>query len=383
MRAGAALALAIAHSVMAAPLESGEEPDTSGVAKYPSARFHGSLFGDWADVRRETVAEDDVRIRDSEIRKAEFIVSGSLSRQLAYKVQIDAADGEFDYKDIYLEYSRGPLTVLGGEFKPVSTLTNPSTSVLLELSEVEKTVATSDRQLGIGVSSKGSNWGLSAAVFKDSIGPAGVKSETYSARLTTAPILGPGRVLYFGGGWRLRKPDRTNPNLDYDGGSVLHLDDTSIRTDGIGDQDVLLNLEATGVRGPVSVESQCMSLRVFSNARSAEFNVPRHIEGCYVMAAWILTGQARRFERDRFAAMDVANGVPGGGGVWQTVLRYDTIDYAGGSAPAKQSNWTMGLNWYMSDYVRIAAQYVHGEFTGSPRSRGTVDALGVRCMITW
>ncbi|MFV3077257.1 OprO/OprP family phosphate-selective porin [Niveispirillum fermenti] len=107
--------------------------------------------------------------------------------------------------------------------------------------------------------------------------------------------------------------------------------------------------------------------------------------GYYVSAGYILTGERRNYTPGEWAGVKPAWPVGQNGfGAWEVATRFsqvDLIDRAGGIAgtgTGKETNWTLGVNWYVNPAIRFMLNHVMSE---TKRPNGTdveLDITAVR-----
>jgi phosphate-selective porin OprO/OprP len=94
-------------------------------------------------------------------------------------------------------------------------------------------------------------------------------------------------------------------------------------------------------------------------------------QGGYIQAAWVITGESRRYSESAgaFGGINPKNpillGTPGWG-AWELAVRYSHADLndLDAATPVRggvQDNFTLGLNWYVNQNVRFMFNWVHGE----------------------
>lgn len=162
---------------------------------------------------------------------------------------------------------------------------------------------------------------------------------------------------------------RDYPELRVD--SRRFLDSGTVRADGAW----AAGPELSARFGPLYVEG--LWQRVAVDAVSGPD--PRH-EGWYVQALYPLSGPPR--QRSESSATWKRPKAEGPLGSLELGARYSTVDLREGSRGARQSIWTVALNWYPTDRLRLAAQYQNGTTAlsgsgGGPENRN-FQAIGLR-----
>jgi phosphate-selective porin OprO/OprP len=90
-------------------------------------------------------------------------------------------------------------------------------------------------------------------------------------------------------------------------------------------------------------------------------------------ASWVVTGEATSFKSLKPRHPVSFGGAHSGFGAWELVARYSRLDvdadafplYANPSGSARQaSTWTGGVNWHLSRYAKLSADYAWTQFKG-------------------
>ena len=114
------------------------------------------------------------------------------------------------------------------------------------------------------------------------------------------------------------------------------------------------------MHGPVKLQGEMMQTDVGRTAHQ-----DYSFDSFYVSGLWNLTGETWGYKD-----YVVTTGLPNepANGMWQLGVRYDKVDLNDGkfTAPStvtgvlggKESNWTVGLNWYLRSNFKIALNYV-------------------------
>jgi phosphate-selective porin OprO/OprP len=90
-------------------------------------------------------------------------------------------------------------------------------------------------------------------------------------------------------------------------------------------------------------------------------------DGWYAQASYFLTGETRPYKGktgnfDRVKPASPFSLKNGGAGAWEILARYDNLDLNdadAGITGGEMSNWTGGVNWYLTDYTRVMLNYTH------------------------
>ena len=163
------------------------------------------------------------------------------------------------------------------------------------------------------------------------------------------------------------------------------------------------SVEAAATYGPLFFQSEYFWFNVDRNAATGlpPFGAPSlKFEGGYAEAAYVLTGETRRYNAASASYAGIAPTNPfslsgGGWGAWEIAGRYSTIDlndrlgFANGIAGGRQTIYTLALNWYANRNVRFLFDYLHGNIAKqvSPTNFGDAgakfDAFAMRTQVAF
>jgi phosphate-selective porin OprO/OprP len=111
-------------------------------------------------------------------------------------------------------------------------------------------------------------------------------------------------------------------------------------------------VEALWIDGPWSVQGEYLASTVsFSNGQPDYRG-----NGYYGFVSWVATGESRPY-----SGGNVGNIKPKGKyGALEFALRYSELDLDDrGILGGRERNWTLGANWYLNNYLKLQANYVH------------------------
>jgi phosphate-selective porin OprO/OprP len=147
----------------------------------------------------------------------------------------------------------------------------------------------------------------------------------------------------------------------------------------------LLGFEAALVEGAASLQTEYVA----ANAALAGGDVT--FDSFYVTASYFLTGEHRPYRRD-FAVFDRvqplrpavrytgdSKRVCLGPGAWEIAARVSRLDLNEGPvAGGQMDNFTLGLNWYLTPYLRWTGNWVHSLVDRAPTGESSADLFGMR-----
>lgn len=318
----------------------------------------------------------DGRDTDFGMRRAEIVFKGKGPGMWSWVVGYDPKADKFLDANIAYKFS-GTTTLKVGQFKQPNSLEELSSTKNNDF--VSKAMTTNlqavSRRVGISLATGGPNWTLTGSVFTREMTKNLGEGNGYGVRGTWAPILETGSIFHLGasivdyaardagsapgvtpvvnGDGRARF--RVRPDADFTGTRLIDsgqlTDAKRIRTFGG---------EALWVHGPVKLQAEAMRTNIGRDLHS-----DYSFDSWYVSGLWNLTGETWGYKEGV-----VSTPLPNepAGGMWQLGVRYDKADLNDGSftAPStvngvlggKESNWTVGVNWYLRSNFKIAFNYV-------------------------
>jgi phosphate-selective porin OprO and OprP len=341
----------------------------------PTARFHYDV----------TAFSDDKTNQPTgaSLRRLRLGFKGDLGEDFNYKVEADFANDGTVIKETYLAYTGMNFADLWvGSFKPAVGLEqNTSTNYLTFIENTPATNAfTRDEILGGALKGGEANWSWALGVFNER---AGVNNTTRDEAVSvdgrmSANLLGlmtvSKNVLHAGVGASHRKPNSSVDSVTLSGrpsGAGTNLVTTGALADT--DRSTVLNPEIAGVFGPFWFQGE-----YFRNWLDRRAMPDPVFDGWYAQAGWILTGETRPYQGktgnfDRIKPKAPFSLKDGGWGAWEVLARYDNLDLndsGAGITGGEMDDWTVGINWYLRDNVRMMFDY---EFVNTDSSAPVPD----------
>jgi len=313
---------------------------------------------------------------DFGMRRAEFVFKGKGPGMWSWVVGYDARADKF--LDTNVAYKFGGFTVLKfGQYKQPNSLEELSSTKNNDF--ISKAMTTNlqglGRRVGLSLSSGGDNWTVSGSAFTRELTRNLGEGNGFGGRATWAPVLEDGNYLHLGlsgvqyaardagsavgavpafdGDGRARF--RVRPDADLTGTRLI---DSGQITDG--DDIRTIGLEGAWVNGPFKLQAEYMDTNLGRDTHD-----DYSFDSYYVSAVYNLTGETWGYKDGV-----ITTGLPNepASGMWQLGLRYDHADLNDGSftAPAtvtgvlggEESNWTVGVNWYLRSNFKLALNYV-------------------------
>lgn len=322
----------------------------SAVELEPKARLHLDYANHEADV--EPLDDDWI------VRRAVIGLEGKFHDDWSFEIGYDLdQDGEFkpsegEFRDVVLEYDGwGVGDIAVGQFKlPFGFAESTSSN---DISFMERALPVDafplSRRMGVGFSHERDAYTFSSMLFGSSI-DGGDRGRGAAARFTLAPVHSTETVVHLGVAVVTEDP---SGKVDFDTTPESDVADVDLVNTGRIDDVNRINrfgLESAWRSGPLSVQAEWMQASV---RRSTGPNV--ELNGWYVAAGWVLTGESRPYKDGRFKGVEPSRAA----GAWEFVARYSRIDLDDGDVRGgKERNVTLGLNYYLNQHVRIMLNYV-------------------------
>ncbi len=148
-------------------------------------------------------------------------------------------------------------------------------------------------------------------------------------------------------------------------------------------------LEALGIWGPLSTEAEYYRTSVQRVPVVALQKTANNLRlgGGHLQVAYLLTGESRGYD---FATGTLRNPKPADKcGAWEVAARYSYVnlndqDIVGGS----EHNATLGLNWFVNENIRLAANYIRANIRPTSAitpyvAKRQLDIFGLRAAVTF
>lgn len=313
--------------------------------------------------------QDDLSLKGksgTEFRRARLFVKGTMYDNWSYKGQYDFADNKTTVKDAWIGYNGfDAFKIKVGQFKQpmgLEELTSSKYITFMERATPSEAFATS-RRIGLGVYNHSDHWNWAASVYGqaegDNTNSGGSEGYGAGARLAWAPWNESGKLLHLGvsGAYELQNDSelRFRSRMEAHGVDTRFLDTGDIpKPDKVGK----IGLEAATVMGPFSLQGEYFLVSAESDAAGVS---DPDFKGGYAYASWFMTGESRKYKKGAFGRVTPKTTVGRGGwGAWELAARYsytslDDSGFKGG----EETNYTLGLNWYATKYVRFMANYIY------------------------
>jgi phosphate-selective porin OprO/OprP len=320
---------------------------------------------------------------DAEVRRARIGVEGERG-PLAFEVEIAADGDELLWEDLWAAYDFGPFSLGAGQRKAPVTLEEMTSSRFIIAFERASVVEAFgfERRLGAYVIAGGDRHTFEAGLFAGNAAndeEATAEGAAAAARATFNPVLEDALIVHLGASAQHREA-ADGQLLRYRTRPRIHLSDRFVDTGPFADADTFVGVEAGAIAGRLHLLAELGALAAESAVGDAD------LAGGYLEGGVFLTSGDMLGYKDgvieRTQPSDPVN--EGGSGAWQLRGRLDWIDLTDGPvAGGVQTSYTIGVNWFATDYVRFVSELTHADIEDGPEGSGEVDSASVRAAIDW
>ncbi|MGI9287975.1 MAG: OprO/OprP family phosphate-selective porin [Pseudomonadales bacterium] len=220
--------------------------------------------------------------------------------------------------------------------------------------------------------------GYSFGAFKEGTDDDNALELGLTGRFVVRPIYSENTIVHLGVGYTTR--DGEFDAIDSRLGVRGDVNKVEAGYDGLtGDEFEAFNLEAAGIFGPLHVMSEYFDGEISGAPGAPEIEA----NGYYVTAGWVITGEQRGYKTAEgvFDKIKPANPV----GAWEVFARYDFLDVSDTAASPQiaidagdASTITAGVNWYATNGVKVALNFVHAETDEAIGGEDSGDAIALR-----
>jgi len=329
----------------------------------------------------------------TEFRRARFFTSGTLYKNIDFKLQIDFASGNVDLKDAYIGIKKIPVfgTIRVGHVKEPFHFDALSSSKYFTFMERPFPVDfMQERNNGIIAFNDffDKKLSLQAGYFRNqsnsSTDKAANNGYALTMRATTLAIHNKekNQLLHLGVGYSYRNPDSNEFKIASK--PEAHLSSVKyISTGTINDVESvdLLNFETVFMAGPLSLQGEYLTSKVKTKNISASKNYT--FSSYYGQISYFLTGEHKKYKSSyaglgRVHPKNNYGGENNGLGAWELALRFSNSNLNDSNIQGgEQSDVTLGLNWYLNPVTRVMFNNVWANI----KNTGNLNVFQIRFQI--
>ena len=334
-------------------------------------------------------------------RRARIGITGTIAKVFDYNFIYDFGGSGSEKSAIssaYLQYNGlKPFKIRVGAFSPSASLedsegaTDPLFMEKASAVEIARGIAGADGRSAIALMAAGERYYGSIAYTGARVGQTGFFDEQQGLVGRLAGLAfddGDGKLLVGGNGSYVfdtadasAGPGASSTGVNFQNVPELRVDDTSssnasaslVSTGNINADSVTQwGLDGAAQWKSLYVEGGYFKFEADRRGSGLAGSNP-NFDGWYAEASWVLTGEKRSYDTKSavFRAPKVESPFTGqkgtGWGALELAVRYSTIDLNyhedmstanGGIRGGEQDIWTIGVNWYANNAIRLSANYL-------------------------
>jgi phosphate-selective porin OprO/OprP len=332
-----------------------------------------------------TASTNSLDAHGAEFRRARLQIDGTIFKDIEFMTELDFAQNVVTFQDVYMGLKNIPYIgrIRVGRFKePLSLedLVSDNWTTFMERSLAD--CFAPSRNIGAAVSNSEFDgrmtWAL--GVFEQTVSSgvgSGFAISHYPDMNMTARITGlpwyeeeGRRLLHLGFGYSHKFRDPTDSSsatsVRFNSRPEAHLYPVSTvdtkpitNVEGVN----IVNPELAFVYGPFSIQGEWFGAYVDRTVHDASFN------GWYIFASYFLTGESRPYNKsignfDRPIPKHNFSLGKGGWGAWEAAFRASQVDLNDRTANilgGKETDYTVGINWYLNPCIKVMFNYVHAD----------------------
>jgi len=304
------------------------------------------------------------------IRRGRVSLTMQLFRDLHLRGEYDFTDkknmDQRGFQDLYLRYTgiKHSAFTIGNLKEPVSLEWQTSSKNTTFMERALSNALVPPYHMGFTASTHGKSWSLTGGLFGETLRDGISEGNGWGTggRVTYSPIHTKDLKLHFGLSGSYRERGLQSSNLRFNSrpeGNVDNVRFTS--TSGISrvNDYKLMGLEFAALHGPFSVQAEYLTTFVNRNDGRDDLQ----FDGWYVYGSWFITGESRKYQPKSGSFGHIKPrrkfDLTGGLGAFEVAARYSELNLndkriTGG----RESNITLGVNWYLNSFVRLMGNYV-------------------------
>jgi len=410
-------------------------------------KITGRIHYDTAVYGQDGVASggQDVRIdpdasSGTNFRRARLGVTGKIENDWQYLLMLDSGgapdNNAFLYEGVISYVGFRPLSISIGRHKAATGFNERVSSN--DISFLERSLAHNAASApftppanGFSVNANGEQWSVDTGLwYGDMNDDAGDDFLYWNGRAAHAPINEKTMMLHIGGhaSWMIEPQQvaagttvtwRDRPELRVDGTRWVSAASNAGPANGIRNDDAWSNgLEAAAKYDSFWLNGEINWFGMDQLSDPAEHfagGLPDlDYMGYYLQGGWILTGESKGYAMSKAAWSGIKPAEPfnlasGGLGAWELAFRYSFVDlddeentflndangtsWLVGTRGGRESNFTIGVNWYVNNYIRFMFNYIHADVdratagnqpgAGGLAAGDSIDMLGLRAQVKW
>ena len=357
-----------------------------------SLSFGGQIMVDHAHFFQDSHLDKTVgKLENKSVTKitsARLYFSGNVYKNVEFKFQIELAGEKVDFKDVYIGVTDIPIAGnlrIGNLHEPFRLSTLTSGKYITFMERGANSHFSPARSIGAVLFNDffEDRVSIQIGVFQNSNTSSVVAlkhdGNAITGRMTFLPLRNTDKtqLLHVGGAYSFRKPASGEYRASISPGSRIadkYLETENIsRVNHIG----MANFEVAYIQGALSFQSEFLTAAVNSTEHLY------HFSNYYGELSYFLTGESKNYKSsyEGFGRVKPKNNISRkemGLGAWEVAIGYSETNLNDGAITAgKQSQITLGMNWYLNPVTRVMFNYVHA----SIEKMGNVNLVQARFQI--
>ena len=315
---------------------------------------------------------DNFENAGSEVRRVRLFSSGTMYQNVGYKLQLDFANKDVSWKDIFIQINKLPLTkgsLRIGHFKePLRLEVLTSSKYITFMERSLSNTFLPERNSGVMYNTNISNKiSLQAGVFSNGYN-FGNELWNYNinvnGRITYLAINNENQLLHLGLASSKRKS--SNHTYGFSTRAENHLGTKLLQPEFTDvDETNILGAEIAYVRNRLSLQGEYLRTTVSLNPEMELHSSEYELNGYYGQVSYFLTGEYRPYKSSYagFSRVKPNNNYGSNGkGAIELVARISKMDLSNAGMEILDSR-TIGVNWYLNPNTRVMLNYVMGELS--------------------
>ncbi|MCF6181551.1 porin [Lutibacter sp.] len=305
----------------------------------------------------------------TEFRRARFFTSGTIYKNVNFKLQIDFVGGKATLKDAYMGIKKIPVfgNIRVGHVKEpfrFDALTSSKYITFMERALPIDFMQERDNGIIAFNNFLDNKLSLQVGYFRNqsnnSSDLAANNGYAFTTRATTLAFQNKekNQLLHLGVGYSHRNPDTNKFRISSK--PEAHLSSVKyISTGTISDVKSinLLNFETIFIAGSFSFQGEYLTAKV--NTQNTPLTNNYNFSSYYGQISYFLTGEHKKYKSSyaglgRVHPIKNYGGEKNGSGAWEVALRFSNSDLNSNNIlGGEQSDVTLGLNWYLNPSTRV------------------------------
>ena len=345
-------------------------------------------FNRFEDVINQTETATD---SDSFFRRARIEIAGEIP-DWSYKFSYNLTDSaSVDVLSVNYEGWGDMFEVMLGQQKEGFGLEDTGSSKWI--TAVERSMPSNafsvGKNLGIRLHGANDTFTYSVGVFEENFeSNAHALDRAATARVVLRPIYKKKKTFHLGVGYTTREGqfEELSARLGSRGGEERRANRIRAEYDrgAIADRSTAWNLEFAAILGRYHFMGEYFEGKLEGSGNAPDLKA----NGYYTQAGWVITGESRRYKKSNATFGEVSP--KSRSGAWEIFTRFDVLDVSDSATGrltdidgGRGQTLTLGLNWYVNQYVKVAANYVYAK---TERNFGGMDdgnAIAMRFQLTY